>query len=54
MINESLLKIKVRGEKGKINYSKMAKISNLKSCCIGKCLSFRDSLGGPSSQLSLL
>ena len=54
MINESLLKIKVRGEKGKRNYSKMAKISNLKSCCIGKFLSFRDSLGGPVSQLSLL
>ena len=54
MINESLLKIKVREEKGKRNYSKMAKISNLKSCCIGKFLSFRDSLGGPSSQLSFL
>jgi hypothetical protein len=26
----------------------------LKSCCIGKFLSFRDSLGGPVSQLSLL
>jgi hypothetical protein len=54
MINECLLKNKVRGEKDKRNYSKMAKNSNLKSCCIGTFLSFRDSLGGPSSQLSLL